>query len=192
MGANFSEGSFAALTNVRSGMQRPEGRSRGELVTSAIGCTANVDAQSPQFSAFNLWSGRVKSEGEAELDFTRSWPAPGSPSGWQSASSRVPNGVLIVTVHSNRAFGDRWDDSWCKALWLRAGFGELPVTATVESLRGAVGVVGAHVTPSSRRGHSLDPTELQWNDAPNHKSRRSRRIAVLARVFRDKLRWLWR
>ena len=84
-------------------------------------CEKHIDPlllKSPQFSAFNLWSGRVKSQGKAELEYMKRWPAlaarrrPGSPSRWQSASSRVPNGALIE--HSNEASGDQWDYSWPK------------------------------------------------------------------------------
>eukprot|EP00746_Dinoflagellata_sp_MGD_P008003 gnl/MRDRNA2_/MRDRNA2_115951_c0_seq1.p1 gnl/MRDRNA2_/MRDRNA2_115951_c0~~gnl/MRDRNA2_/MRDRNA2_115951_c0_seq1.p1 ORF type:complete len:269 (-),score=33.11 gnl/MRDRNA2_/MRDRNA2_115951_c0_seq1:223-1029(-) len=118
MGLNLATGAFASLTNVRSKAPRPSGgRSRGELVTAAIGASAPVDIESEEYTAFNLWHGRLMSDGRIDLKFSRSWPG-ASPSGWQAASSRVPQECVIA--HSNEPSGDQWDDSWPKTRWLRA------------------------------------------------------------------------
>lgn len=118
MGMNLMTGAFAALTNVRSKHLRPqEGLSRGELVTSAVGHTAPVDFQGEEFTAFNLWHGQVSPEGDVNVTFSRNWPAPASPHGWQSASSRCP--PVAVVAHSNEPSGDQWDESWPRTRWLR-------------------------------------------------------------------------
>ena len=48
-------------------MQRPEGFARGELVTSAIGCTANIGTQSPQLPVLICGPDRLGPEAK------RSW-----------------------------------------------------------------------------------------------------------------------
>lgn len=142
MGVNFQSGAFAALTNVRSTTPRPSGgRSRGELVTGAIGASQPVDPESiPEFTAFNMWTGSIKA-GTPEVSFIRSWPAPAAPHGWQSARSTLPPGSCIS--HSNEPSGDQWDTSWPKTHWLQskatALLDDLPAHTTVEALRNTLG-----------------------------------------------------